>query len=61
MSYSLNSPCYACSKKETCKDESKIKDAIAKIHETTFEDGHQGSGQIVLACVTQNRPLWVPK
>lgn len=55
MSYSLNTPCYGCSKKESCTDESKLREAITKIHQETFESGHKGAGQIVLACVTQNK------
>lgn len=55
MSYSLNTPCYNCTKKETCTDQAKVQAAITNIHHTTKENGHQGSGTIVLACVLQNK------
>lgn len=55
MSYIVNSPCYNCSKSGKCTDEKHIKEAVTKIHETSFDNGHQGCGQIVIACVTQNK------
>lgn len=54
MSYSINSPCWNCAKRVICTDEKKIQDGINRIHETSFEDGHQGSGIIVLACTQQH-------
>jgi len=55
MSYSLNSPCYNCSKKTDCTDEAELRKAIQEIHNRTKETGHMGSGQIVLACCVQNK------
>jgi len=55
MSYSLNTPCYNCSKVKTCSDQIEIRVAIDKIHNTSKVNGHQGAGQIVLACVMQNK------
>ena len=54
MSYSVSSPCWACAKRETCTDEKRIQEGVNRIHETSFEDGHQGSGIIVLACQQQH-------
>ena len=53
MSYMLNSPCYYCTKKGTCKDVEKIQKAICEIHQTSYNDGHQGSGTITLQCINQ--------
>lgn len=55
MSYNFNTPCWNCSKQPNCTDEARIREAITKIHQTTFEEGHQGSGQILLACTVQNK------
>ncbi len=56
MSYSFNNPCWNCLKhpnagaENPCKDEEAIRHAVDEIHERTFEEGHQGSGEIVLMC-----------
>ena len=57
LSYSLNDPCYNCNKKENCTDKQDLRDAIDKIHAKGLSNvsGHMGSGQVVLACVTQNK------
>jgi hypothetical protein len=56
MSYSYINPCWSCKKNETCKDYGEIQNAITKIHERTYEEGHKGGGSIVLACCRmQNR------
>jgi hypothetical protein len=55
MSYSLNTPCYNCSKEKTCSDRIDIKVAIDTIHNTSKVNGHQGAGTVVLACVMQNK------
>ena len=54
MSYSVNYPCFNCAKKDTCTDLKRIQEAVQTIHNTSREDGHQGSGTIVLACCAQN-------
>lgn len=50
MSYGTNFPCYCCTKKETCTDYKRLEEARDKIHQTKIEDGHQGSGTIILQC-----------
>lgn len=57
MSYSFNNPCWNCQKHQNingvenpCKDEETLRLAINDIHNKTFEEGHQGSGEIVLMC-----------
>ena len=55
MSYSVSSPCYDCTKKETCTDEKDLREAVTTIHSKTKDTGHQGAGQIVLACVIGTR------
>jgi hypothetical protein len=61
MSYSFNNPCWNCKKHQNldnsnpspCKDEEEIREAIEVIHSRTYEQGHQGSGEIVLMCCRQ--------
>lgn len=49
MSYSFQSVCYNCKKKEVCKDHEKIQDRINEIHMSN--DGtHRGTGFITLTC-----------
>ena len=56
MSYSIQAPCFNCDKKDTCTDLSKITEAVqGNIHQTSFADGHQGSGFITLTCTMQNK------
>ena len=54
MSYSVNSPCWNCSKETTCTDREKIGEAVNQIHNEPagLGDGnpHGGSGMIVLYC-----------
>jgi peroxiredoxin len=51
MSYTRNFPCNYCTKKETCSDYKDIETAICKIHEKTYEQGHQGSGSVTIECL----------
>jgi hypothetical protein len=51
MSYSVQTPCYSCTKKETCKDGKAVESTVQIIHSKTYEEGHQGSGSIILTCV----------
>lgn len=52
MSYSVNVPCYQCIKKDTCTDYKKITKTVQEdIHQTPYDNGHQGSGTIVLMCI----------
>ena len=51
MSYMFNNPCYNCNKESTCTDKKMIREAIDKIHQTTYEQGHQGSGEVLLSCL----------
>jgi hypothetical protein len=54
MSYSIQSPCYNCEKKDACTDLKAINDGVQNdIHTKSFEQGHQGSGTIVLMCIRQ--------
>ena len=53
MSYSVTSPCYNCEKKSTCTDHQLISEAVVKIHERSYDQGHQGCGTIVIACNRQ--------
>ena len=53
MSYVFNSDCFGCAKKETCKDKNKLEEAVKLIHNETFEEGHQGRGEIVLNCINR--------
>jgi hypothetical protein len=60
MSYSFNNPCWNCQKHQKhqnidgvenpCKDEETIRNAINDIHQRTFEQGHKGSGEVLLMC-----------
>lgn len=50
MSYSRNYPCAYCNKKTTCTDSTRIEEGIEKIHQTSYENGHKGSGTIILQC-----------
>ena len=59
MSYGMNDPCYNCEKFKNdnpCTDRKNIEEAIAKIHSTKVEDGHKGSGMILLMC-TKVKPI----
>lgn len=54
MSYSIQSPCFNCEKKDTCTDAATINKAVQEeIHSRTYAEGHQGGGTIVLACCRQ--------
>lgn len=49
MSYSFNNPCWAGQKREVCKDEAKIREAVQHIH--CDNDGtHHGGGEILMMC-----------
>lgn len=48
MSYNFQNPCYNCKKKEQCKDQDKIQEAIYGIHRD--DETHKGSGTVVLMC-----------
>ena len=61
MSYSLETPCCNypsrtpegqgdCEKKDTCTDRIVLTEAISKIHQHSFSEGHQGYGTIILDC-----------
>jgi hypothetical protein len=56
MSYNLQAPCFNCNKATTdngetgCSDYKDIQESITKIHSKTFEQGHKGSGTVVLMC-----------
>ncbi len=54
MSYCLTTPCYNCKKGGTtpqdCTDMMLLTDAVNKIHSKTYDEGHKGSGNIVLCC-----------
>lgn len=53
MSYSVNSPCWNCEKKDACTDLKHIQEAVQTIHNTGREGGHQGSGSVTLMCTRQ--------
>jgi hypothetical protein len=53
MSYSLMMQCSFCKKRETCKDHKEIQKAVNEIHSKTYEEGHQGSGTIIVQCTRQ--------
>lgn len=57
MSYSIIAPCHNCDKNKTCTDLKVINDAVQNgIHTKNMgQDGHEGSGSIVLACSMQNK------
>lgn len=50
MSYSLNSNCQACTKREHCTDRHVIEGAICGIHYMPFGIGHLGAGSIDINC-----------
>jgi hypothetical protein len=51
MSYSVQTPCGMCAKKDTCKDGLNLSKGVQnEIHTKTYEEGHQGSGNIILTC-----------
>lgn len=50
MSYSVISQCGCCEKNQTCTDAKAIQEAVQKIHSNTYEQGHQGCGNIVHQC-----------
>jgi len=50
MSYVLDTDCLRCEKFDTCKDRNKLEEAIKLIHSETSEEGHKGSGSIILSC-----------
>ena len=55
MSYSIQAPCFNCTKKNSCTDLSKITAVVQDvIHQTSFGDGHQGSGWVTLTCTMQS-------
>lgn len=51
MSYSLVTQCYNCLKKGECTDRQDIQDAINVIHTKSYDQGHRGSGTIVMSCI----------
>lgn len=57
MSYTIQSPCFNCDKKDNCTDLKTINDAVQNgIHtKACGHDGHLGSGTIVLMCCMQNK------
>lgn len=56
MSYTITSPCYNCSKKDSCTDHYDLNKAVQEvIHTKSFVEGHKGSGYITLTCTVQNK------
>ena len=53
MSYSLMLQCNYCQKKDTCGDYKEIQKAVTEIHNKTYDEGHQGSGMIIMQCTRQ--------
>jgi hypothetical protein len=51
MSYSLNCPCFDCTKKDKCTDRASIAGAISGIHCMPYGVGHLGAGSIDLNCI----------
>lgn len=51
MSYSLNTKCGTCQKRNKCTDKHFIEGAISGIHQVwPAEKGHLGSGSIEMKC-----------
>ena len=52
MSYSNMNSCWNCQKKEKCTDHVHVQNAINEIHKNCIskEEGHMGSGAIVIMC-----------
>jgi hypothetical protein len=50
MSYSLETPCFPCLKKNKCTDQASISGAISGIHQMPHGVGHLGSGKVTLSC-----------
>ena len=51
MSYSIESKCGACGKREECTDHVRVQEAVDKIHENCCnEGGHLGFGSISIDC-----------
>lgn len=63
MSYSFNDPCWSCQKNinKTCKDAQTIRDAVNLIHTRTYDQGHQGGGQLLLMCCRIATVEYMPK
>jgi len=57
MSYAFNNPCWTCAKRESCLDASKVREAVNEIHKLSYEEGHQGSGEILLSCNKMNSTI----
>ncbi len=56
MSYTLNSKCGSCTKKDKCTDRHFIEGAISGIHQVwPSEKGHLGSGFVDLNCLNYEK------
>ena len=62
MSYSVNTPCWNCTKAPgnggNCRDEQHILDGI--IEKVYVGEEHQGSGQILVSCCNHDLPKQTP-
>jgi len=52
MSYSVQSNCWNCHKKDKCTDHVHIQNAVQEIHKDCIskESGHMGSGSVIIQC-----------
>jgi hypothetical protein len=56
MSYSVNTKCFGCVKKNKCVDEAVIKHAVYALHEIGQDKGHLGAGSVDLSCGNLEEP-----
>lgn len=53
MTYSIQKTCYACEKREDCKDADHIEEGVYKIHADI--EHHKGSGTISILCYNMRK------
>lgn len=51
MSYSVQTTCWNCTKREKCTDHVHVQNAVNEIHKNCLnEGGHLGSGSVIIQC-----------
>lgn len=48
MSYSVQVPCWNCTKKDDCKDYQHLQEGVNAAHQDI--EGHKGGGTILMSC-----------
>ena len=52
MTFTLEVPCYNCSKKDDCSDEEKLNKTVDNL---VYDDNHKGAGVILMSCFNMQK------